>query len=303
MKLIITILLTLISTQIIAIDYTVPSRKLASDAVSISHGTGLFSDTSNSLLDIDADITPSLETQAFFAEIIQDNRLLIGSAKVPIKNIQFGLGFVQAGVTNLVKTEQTGADNEHVSTGQTYSYKHNQAKVSLAYKLSNNVSIGSGINYFVTEMDTVSGSGFGLDAGLKYQLTDRNLLAVSIQNVLSNTITFQSGSETLPLTFNLGIENKINDSLTARAYTTRITKSVDTDNDVLLGAGLSYQLVPQLRLHGSWFQRDSIIDKHSFFGLGTDLTLGSLSLQYSFRSVEYKAQSNQHFFSIGLKIN
>ena len=303
MKLLTTILLTLLSSQLIAIDYTVVSRKLASDALSLSQGSGLFSDTSNSLLDIDADITPTLETNVFFAEIIHDNRLIIGSIKLPFKKAQLGLGVVQAGISNIVRTQQTGADNEHTPTGEQYSYKHNQAKVSISYQLNKRLSMGSGINYFRTNLDTISGDGFALDAGLKYQLTDHNLLAVSIQNILANTITFESGSETLPLTFNLGIENKLTNALTARVYTSRITKSVNTNNDVLLGAGLSYQLVPQLRFHGSWFQRDSIRDKHAFFGFGTDLKLGALSLQYSFRTVEYKAQSNQHFFSVGLNIN
>ena len=159
MKLLITILLTLLSTQLVAIDYTVISRKLASDALSMGQGTGLFSDTSNSLLAIDADITPSLETQGFFAEIIHDNRLMIGSLKVPIKNIQLGLGAVQAGVSNLVRTKQSGADKKHTPTDKSYSYQHNQAKLSVSYHVNNVLSMGSGINYFNTKLDTVSGSG------------------------------------------------------------------------------------------------------------------------------------------------
>ena len=293
------IILLFCSSLVFGVNYNVPSRLLGANASSISKGTGLFENDPTSIFDIDASFDNKTSIGAFHVTTMDDVATNIIAIQTAFKRFTIGLGYASHGVNGIEKTIQSGLDNEHLPSGETYGYHNSQFKLSLS-RSNRTVSFGLGANLYESKLDSVSGSGFGIDIGSLYQFSNRTVIALAITNLIATDIAFDTKKETLPLRYSIGLKNKLTKRLSLLASVCRESTETNSKNNTLFSAGLSYELMKSLQLNGSFFQKKAISSIKDYVGLGINLNLVPIEFQYGFRTVEYSESKNQHFFSINL---
>ena len=296
------IILLLLANIISASTYIIPSEKLGTSATNLVLGTSLFNEKSNALFNNDAKLNPSLNVQGFFTEIVENNQVIIGSITIPIKRFSIGIGYADQSIKGLRKTTKQGLSGQHFYTNQTYGYSNQQIKLSFSYLFDKKISIGSGINAYRSTIDSLKGTGYGIDIGFKYTLSKNAKIAMSVKNLAATDINYSSYKEEIPMSFELGIYSYITKRTHISLSAKRLTKKEDVDSDTLYNGGLIYKLTNQISLLGGVYQRDSITDNHLYYSGGIELNVFPLSIEYGYRKSSYKENENQHFFSVGVAI-
>ena len=161
-------------------------------------------------------------------------------------------------------------------------------KLPAAYIIQGQISLGFGIKNVAQQIDTVSGSGAGADAGLLYRRGKDFSLGVVVQNILPPTVTLLSEAVSFPMVIDI-----------APAYTRVIGKTLNA----ALAARSNYydgRFHPgggaELRYLGRFAVRAGIEAKGISMGMGARLY--NYQLDYAILLHEI---APSHIFSLSLK--
>lgn len=140
---------------------------------------------------------------------------------------------------------------------------YNESAFGLAYgkKLSENTSVGIGINYHQISISEPKGNAGTLTAelGVQTQLSSKLTSAFHLYNPTRSSINAESTEEKLPSIVKFGLNYKVSEKIN---LLTEIEK--DFDNDAILKFGFDYTVVEDLYIRGG-------IHSNSFeyaFGVG-----------------------------------
>jgi len=157
-------------------------------------------------------------------------------------------GLINAGVTNI-----DGRDYDGFQTGLLSTFE-NQFYFAAAVKFTPKLAIGATFKFNYAKLyDEITSSGFGVDAGLIYQITEKFALAVTVKDINTSyewdtsELYGQSGNSTkdkFPLLKIIGAGYKVNEDL----YTTVSFESSNQKSNILkFGAEYSINSALQIR--------------------------------------------------------
>ncbi|MCX5781856.1 MAG: PorV/PorQ family protein [Elusimicrobia bacterium] len=124
----------------------------------------------------------------------------------PLEDSAIGIGLVNLSSTNFDKRDQ-------------FNYPIGSADLSenallLSYaKIYKGILVGTTVKAVQQKIDNYSGTGFGVDAGALYALTDRLWFGANLQNIIPPMIKLNTDTDQYPITLNLGASCDISEKV------------------------------------------------------------------------------------------
>ncbi|MBT3266043.1 PorV/PorQ family protein [Candidatus Poribacteria bacterium] len=165
------------------------------------------------------------------------------------------------------------------------------AGVGVGFAVNDDLSIGVQGKILRQEIDDASASGFAVDAGIRYDIPDTPAsVAATIQH-LGTSMKFDTEGFSLPTTLRAGVGYRIADDTAALA----LDIAMPTDDDIKVGAGISYEILDPLVLRGGYRYDFGGADHGTVAGLtgGFGLLLGGFVIDYAFVSLGDLGPSNR----------
>jgi hypothetical protein len=282
-----------------ASDYQLISQTLGVSAEHISLGSGMFITGSNSIFSNDAYFSNYKQTIDIFAtQLMTDHTIVIGSVsyRLPTKT-RISIGSSISLNAGFDITTQSGIDNEHIPTGETYNMSKYHYKVSASQSVFQHVYLGSGIN-IIHQKSPAKGIGYTMDFGFKYFINTTGLLGIAVRNILSKDVNYSNSREPLPRVIELGLFQPIYKNIIFSPSIMAIQSDQEYDVNYLYSLPIIIEPIKTLRLMGSVSQKYAGLKTKTYFNFGTQLNLDGLSISYTYRKTDYKDARNQHFISL-----
>jgi len=208
-------------------------------------------------------------------EYIQDLRQEYGAVAIPIKGkipgvVGFSINYLDYGKLDRI-TITSG--NAGTTTGN---FDMNAWAATLAYsnRYNKDLSLGVSVKYIQDKLDTIKGTAWAVDGGLKYWVRSNLALGYSFSN-LGSKIKYENESSDLPLTHRIGLGwHALNNKFTAvldAVYTNRMGWSYN--------AGGEYWIIPKFAVRGGYLTGRDTKDKYT---VGAGFVHKNISLDYSY---------------------
>ncbi|MGA0241956.1 MAG: hypothetical protein ACO3K7_03025 [Candidatus Marinamargulisbacteria bacterium] len=210
------------------------------------------------------------------------------------------VGYMDAGVDDIITT--TMDSNKNVVANGTFSYKNRVIKVGYQNTVTDQLHWGVNAVGYMNELHTYSGTGYNIDAGLIYLLSNlevslfaRNLIPMQVTYSDSEDKTY-SGKEDMPLQtiLSLGYGWGDLDMMGQFKY-----DGVNT----LIGAGLDYTpgfLWDALTLSVGYKEFSVLDSTDNTMTFGVGLNLFGLSLDYAYEKSDHFEYDANNFASVGI---
>jgi hypothetical protein len=206
-------------------------------------------------------------------------------ARVFSEKNAFALSWIRLSADNIPKT---GLDeNGRPIIIDYFKEEDNAVLLSAARRLKEKISLGANIKTISGRIGEVNASGFGIDLGVLFSLSNSLKTGLVIKNIGANLKWNTGHSDTLPLTTTLGM-----------AYKT-------TNNKVTVAVDIEKRTNRPLKFRGGaelWLSKDIAIRvgmNGENFTAGAGLRIGKLSLDYAYMSHDL---GSSHRISLGLKL-
>lgn len=186
--------------------------------------------------------------------------------------------------------EIEGRDESGAATG-VFRPSDLAAGVGIGVAVNDDLSVGVQGKFLRQEIDDASASGFAIDAGVRYDIPDTPAsLAATIQH-LGTSMTFDTEGYSLPTTIRAGAGYRIADDKAALA----LDVAIPTDDDIKVGAGISYEILEPLILRTGYRYDFGGNDHGTVSGItgGFGLLLGGFVIDYAFVSLGDLGPSNR----------
>lgn len=229
------------------------------------------------------------ELNTFYCPLWEDtNYNFIGYGHPLEKWGTFGIGLINLTSGEFEKRETLESDPG------TFSVNDRAILLSYGYNLSTRLSVGTTIKNVKKTVDTFSGSGFGVDAGVLYRFLGNKLsVGANFQNLLAPATKLQAVEDKYPLYTKFGAAYKFEPAGTS--WEDKLVLSVDVDYSSFITAknhlGVEYWYGKRMAL-----RMGKDIDNYLTFGLGVN---------YANFSVDYAAVPHDlgmsHRVSIGYR--
>ncbi len=210
----------------------------------------------------------------------------------------FAVGYMDAGVDNIVKTKMNG---DVVVADGVFSYKNRVVKFGYQNSLSEEFHVGVNAVGYLNEIHTYNGSGYSLDVGALYSFTSldvslfaRNVIPTKVMYKDSADTTY-SGEESLPLQVIFGVLYPFGDLDMMGQF------KFDGVN-TLLSAGLDYTpgFLFNILTISAGYKEFSVLDNISnTITLGVGLNLFGLSVDYAYEKSDHFEYDANNFASVG----
>ncbi len=205
-----------IISMIFANNYTMISELgTSADMISIANIEGFSRDSSGVFENPAALYRVRKVGAAFFtSEIMSQSQFTLLSSAYRSQYGIFGLGYMSNDISGIPRTGAPGADGLPTVLG-TFAYSNKIMKFAYGYSVSRRLHLGSTLNYYSTDIDTISASTMDFDFGMIYKW-QKFTFSGSIKNVMGNKVKFArsddasySGEETLPRWIVLGAQYRL----------------------------------------------------------------------------------------------
>jgi opacity protein-like surface antigen len=186
--------------------------------------------------------------------------------------------------------EIEGRDETGVATG-VFRPSDLAAGVGVGVAVNDNLSVGIQGKFLRQEIDDASATGFAVDAGVRYDVPGTPAsLAATIQH-LGTSMKFDTEGYSLPRTIRVGVGYRIAEDTAALA----LDVAMPTDDDLKVGAGISYEVLDPLVLRTGYRYDFGGNDHGTVSGItaGFGLLLGGFAIDYAFVSVGDLGPSNR----------
>ncbi|MFO7446307.1 MAG: hypothetical protein R6W90_08065 [Ignavibacteriaceae bacterium] len=247
--------------------------------------------TSYSFLSMDRSLNFLNYTRRFEFYSVKDT----AENRKPRSTAGLSVGIINAGVSNITEYDNSGAKSGEVSTSE------NMAFLGLANRFSEKISIGITVKFFYYKLyEDVSSTGFGIDLGGLYMLSDHWNISLMFSNINSKykwdtgTIYEQSGSnyeEKFP------VSKKVGTSYTNASLGLIASAEFESYNKDLNIArfGIEYNIYENLFLRGGidqWNLSNSDYPVKPAAGFSYAKYFGSLKIgvDYAFMVEQYSSQ-------------
>jgi len=202
----------------------------------------------------------------------------------PLADSAVSLSLLMAGVSDIPEATTSGL------TGNSFDASDMIVSIGWAKKVGA-ASAGLNVKYLSSSIDDNSAAGFGFDAGLKFQPTEKLTTGVVLQDIASSRTwdTDNDTSEKIPSVIKLGTAYAMFDgNMTLALDISRV--SGEDDNRV--NAGAEYRLSKTLAAR--------LGSDDGNFAAGFGIGMGMLSLNYALRFENIADNSNRQYISLDL---
>ncbi|UCF63391.1 MAG: PorV/PorQ family protein [bacterium] len=146
----------------------------------------------------------------FHGQLYEDLAIENFSSVYPLPNrvtLSFGLSYLHLpAIKKYDINPQTGG---FIDTGGEFQVYDFVPQLGISYRFPNDVAIGFQVKYLQERIDNITASGFAFDLGILYKIpVDYLSVGAAIQN-LGPKLKYDQTSESLPLTYRLGIAYQI----------------------------------------------------------------------------------------------
>jgi len=268
-----------------------------------------FSDTAEVLFDNPASLhrikkfSASLFTTTFLDEITYQSLALAYNTGDNV----IGIAYMSAGVNDIIKTDQNQNEDENpygiIVPNGTYKYLNEVVKVGYQFSQTKRLHWGVAGSYFQNSIDTVKGSGYNVDAGLKYdgKKVDTSL---AIKNILPGYDVSYSGGDSDGKTETLPMEIVWSTRATLGSFNLfGQIKSGGRSESVTKSGAISYRpsFFPFIELIAGYKEFGVLDTINNNTTLGVGLDLKTVKFNYAIESSEHIKYDKKHYFSIGIK--
>jgi hypothetical protein len=303
MKKLITLILSLFffSLQLFAVDALIVSD-LGVSARSIALGNiEGFSEDSSGLFENPAslDIVKKVSLSVFETKLMQEvgYKNFTMAYRLPVGVV--GLGYMYAGIDDIPFTQAAQIDGETQFYADRYfSYLTSMAKLGYQVYLTDKLSIGASGHYYYTELDTLKGSGYNVDVGLKY-FHQWFELSFAAKNVLNSykMVYNNGGVEDFPL--------RLTGATKWDAYDFSLYFQVSAQrpfeqNTTQIGIEYHPRFFKVMKLYGGAKEFVTLDNKYKTSSLGVGLDLMDVHFDYAFQKADNVAFDNYNYFSLGI---
>jgi tetratricopeptide (TPR) repeat protein len=112
----------------------------------------------------------------------------------------FGLGIVNLNTAGVPRRDRDGKQDGEFSASET------ALLLSHGFDLNSRWSFGSSLKVIRQQVDTYSGTGYGLDVAAMFRLVPAVQMGLTVRNMLAPRITLRSESDRFPLNARLGVK-------------------------------------------------------------------------------------------------
>ncbi|MFA5104603.1 MAG: PorV/PorQ family protein [Candidatus Margulisiibacteriota bacterium] len=223
---------------------------------------------------------------------------ILFSGSTPFKSGNLGFGVISTGSGQIPSPSATGIsyfdyyDNLYfVSYAMDASRLFDEKKVFIGsnFKIFNKGFLGSTVN---------SGTGFDMDFGLKYTLSDSLSFGLNAQNVLPTKISWSSGAQDdIPMTVKAGTAAKVYKGNIILALDADFSPGRNLPSPVHIGAEWSLNKYVRLRAGlDQMISAASTLSNNPTAGIG--LNLSGFKIDYAYHPFTDNPESPAHFISI-----
>ncbi|MBN2104234.1 PorV/PorQ family protein [bacterium] len=175
-------------------------------------------------------------------------------------------------------------------------YSQNKFDLSLAYKVSGRISIGSNIRHFRTEtrldgMTEADGTGWGADLGLLYLFSPNWRIGIMAHDLIETTVHYNGGGSDKIYGRNLRF---------GASYKPFPELLVATDVDDRIHLGSEYQLFDLFALRAG-FQKDLVTRESPTYSLGAGFKWQFIKIDYAYTLSPVLENTSR--FSVGFYFN
>jgi hypothetical protein len=268
-----------------------------------------FSNTAEVLLENPASLhtIKHFSVSAFTTTFMDEVTYQAVSIALKTKKGVIGAAYMSAGVDDITKTYQ---DQDEITNPLgiivpvgTFKYSTEVAKLSYQFSQTKRLHWGISGDYYITTIDTVKGTGYNLDAGVKYDGKKLDM-SLAIKNFLPGYDVSYSGGESegkeevLPAEivfasrYTLGPINLFGQIKSGGRYDL-VTKS----------GGISYKpgFFPWIEFTAGYKEFGVLDTIETNTTVGVGLTLENVKFNYALESSEHIEFDKKHYFSVGIK--
>ena len=248
----------------------------------------------------------------FMEEVVYQNIAIAMKTRMGV----LGLGFFNAGVDNIPKTEKMDySDYTEYYVRYMFNYQNSLLKAAYQFSFSDYLHFGVSGSYFYSEFDTVKASGYNYDLGMVVDLGQLDF-SVLIKNMMINNEVVFTDSEIGDNSSNdqsekLSIQNIYSVNYRLRNYSIMAQlKTVGAQRE--LHRSVAFQLNPRFLpfIKGSvaYKQFPLIVYEEGMLGYsdknslvcGVELNLLGLNFNYAYERSDHIEFEHKNYFSVGL---
>ena len=248
----------------------------------------------------------------FMEEVIYQNIAIAMKTRMGV----LGLGFFNAGVDNIPKTEKMDySDYTEYYVRYMFNYQNSLLKAAYQFSISDYLHFGLSGSYFYSEFDTVKASGYNYDLGMVVDL-GRLDFSVLIRNMMINnevifTDTEIGDNSSDGQSEKLSIQNIYSVNYRLRNYSIMgQLKTIGAQRE--LHRSLAFQFNPRFLpfIKGSvaYKQFPLIVYEEGVLGYsdkkslvcGVELNLLGLNFNYAYERSDHIEFEHKNYFSVGL---
>jgi len=268
-----------------------------------------FSNTAEVLLENPASLhtTKTFSVSAFTTTFMDEITYQTLAAAIKLKKGTLGIAYSVAGVDNINKTYQDPNTETNplgiiIPVG-TFKYSTDVTKIAYQFSQTPRLHWGIAGAYYRNTIDDVKGTGYNLDAGVKYD-GKRMDLSLAIKNFLPGyDVSYSGGNsngkeEVLPAEIVFGGRYTIGPiSLFGQM------KSGGRNDLVTKSGSISYKpgFFPWIEFSAGYKEYGVLDTIETNTTLGIGLTLENIKLNYALESSEHVEFDKKHYFSVGIK--
>lgn len=215
---------------------------------------------------------------------------------------KIGLGYFSQGVDGIPRTTSSNTSGGYIEdifvsqTGE-FAYKNNMMKLAMQFSQADMLHFGLAGVYYSNEIDTITGTGYNMDAGLILDI-DPLIISIHLKNVLaSQKVTYSNnGVENLSLHSFYSLGYNLNE-LKAFAQ----MKIIGSNQRFVKSFGLQYSpsVIPFLYFSGGYKEDYVLTDIVNRFTGGIGISLFGIQFDYAYEQSDHIEYNSKHYFSFG----
>ena len=227
--------------------------------------------------------------------------LMANSAVVSVhfNKTSVSVSAIRIAESNMNKTSiDTSLPDNPFRVSGTYNYQNSVAKLSVNHSFNDRLTLGAGVNAYITSLDSDSGTGFdgSLGAILNGKWID---ISLSLHNITQRNVVYNDNSkETLPRLAIASMDINPIHWLHIYPRLILINSTYDNKESQLLSCGLSWVPYKYFSITGSIYEQQNGLDKDLRFSIGTHINLTGLMISYAFRTTDYHNHVGSHLISL-----
>lgn len=253
----------------------------------------------------------------FMEEVLYQNMAVAARVNVGIFQGVVGIGFMNAGVDNIIKTAQyIRSDGETQTVAEsTFNYQNSLLTACYQFTLFDALHMGVAGNYYYSDFDTVSAAGSNVNIGallearrFNVSILMRNIMASSREVLYSDTESTDTSSDGKTEKLSLETIYSLQYKWTSISVLGQL-KTVGAERNLhkMLAVEYSPYFIPFLRasIGRRWYpltqytEGDVVLETKRATTLGFELDILGLDLNYAYERSDHIEYNHKHYFSVG----